>query len=265
MIEGTNRTLNLYRGGTYRFYVNAVGHPFYFTTDDGSHFTPGTYFGEYTLGVTGTREEVGAGVQTEGDPTFLWDNDDSGVPKYAVVEITIAESAPDTLFYQCGWHGSMGGVINVIDVPVTEVGEDIIVYYHHGQDNMYTPLHIKDKIVVDNGTSTDYFQVQPEPENAFPVKGTQAQIPGSGNLLTAAGLGITPTVQVRNIELGTEQWVDEVVMNKGVGAESFVVSNNFTGNAKFYISTKAGERTNFTLSNGCHSNEHPFFPAIFFI
>jgi len=249
MIEGTNRTLNLYRGGTYRFYVNAAGHPFYFTTDDGSHYTPGTYFGEYILGVTGTRTEIGAGIQSEGDIENLWGNDDSGVAKYGVVEITIAETAPDTLFYQCGWHESMGGVINVIDLPSVGVGEPVIVYYHHGQDNMYTPLHIQDKIIVDNGTSTDYFQVQPEPENAFPVKGTQAQIYGLGNLLTAAGLGITPTVQVRNIELGTEQWVDEVEMTKGVGSETFMISNDFTGEAKFYISTKAGERTNFTLSN----------------
>jgi hypothetical protein len=143
----------------------------------------------------------------------------------------------------------MGGVINVVDLPSVDVGEPVIVYYHHGQDNMYTPLHIQDKIIVDNGTSTDYFQVQPVPEFAFPVSGTQAQITGSGNLLTAAGLGITPTVQVRNIELGTEQWVDEVVMTKGVGSETFMVSNNFTGEAVFYISTKAGERTNFTLSN----------------
>jgi hypothetical protein len=249
MIEGTNRTLNLYRGGTYRFHVNSAGHPFYFTTDDGSHFTPGVYFGEYTLGVTGTRTEFGAGVQNEGDILNLWGNDDSGVPKYGVVEITIAESAPDTLFYQCGWHGSMGGVINVVDLPSVGVGEPVIVYYHHGQDNMYTPLHIQDKIVVDNGTGPNFFQVQPVPENAFPVQGTQAQLTGVGNLITAAGLGITPTVQVRNIELGTEQWVDEVEMTKGAGSETFMISNDFTGDAKFYISTKAGERTNFTLSN----------------
>ncbi len=249
MIEGTNRTLNLYRGGTYRFHVNAVGHPFYFTTDDGTHFTPGTYFGEYTLGVTGTRTEVGPGVQSEGDIENLWGNDDSGVPKYGVVEITIAESSPDTIFYQCGWHGSMSGVINVIDLPSTGVGENVVVYYHHGQDNMYTPLHIQDKIIVDNGTGPNFFQVQPVPEYAFPVQGTQAQITGVGNLITAAGLGITPTVEVRNIELGTEQWVDAVVMTKGVGVETFMVSNDFTGTAKFYISTKAGERTNFTLSD----------------
>jgi len=45
----------LYRGSTYTFNVSASGHPFYFTTDNGTAFQAGQYVGEWTLGVTGSR------------------------------------------------------------------------------------------------------------------------------------------------------------------------------------------------------------------
>ena len=48
-----------YRGGTYTININASGHPFYFTTDNGTNFASNTYFGEYTSGVTGSRTDNG--------------------------------------------------------------------------------------------------------------------------------------------------------------------------------------------------------------
>jgi hypothetical protein len=247
MIEGTNRTINLYRGGTYRFRVNAAGHPFYITTDDGSHFTPGAYFGEYLLGVTGSRAEEGAGVQT--DPGSAFGDDASGVPKYEIIEFTVPSVAPDTLYYQCAWHASMIGMLNIIDMPVVEAGDPIVVYFHHGQDNMYTPLHILDKIQVDNGTGPDYFQVQPEPENAFPVAGTQADLLELGNLATATGPGSVPDIQAMNIELGTIQYIDPLAMIPGVGSEQFLVTNSVGGLAKVYLSVDINSRSNILLDN----------------
>tara|TARA_B100000029_G_scaffold516765_1_gene633865 strand:- start:14530 stop:22938 length:8409 start_codon:yes stop_codon:yes gene_type:complete len=248
MIEGTNRTINLYRGGTYRFRVNAPGHPMYITTDDGSHFTPGAYFGEYLLGVSGTRAEEGAGDQnyTGSSPFGL---DGSGVEKYEVLEFTVPSVAPDTLYYQCAWHASMIGTLNIIDIPVVNAGDDIHVYYHHGQDNMYTPIHVLDKILVDNGSSPNYFQVQPEPEHAFPVAGTQADILGTGNLATATGPGDTPSIQAANIELGSEQYIDPVTMIPGIGSEQFLVTNQYNGNAVVYMSTDIDKRANIALNN----------------
>lgn len=248
MIEGTNRTINLYRGGTYRFRVNAAGHPLYVTTDDGSHFTPGAYFGEYLLGVTGTRAEEGAGDQTYAGSSAFGD-DGAGIPKYEILEFTVPTVAPDTLYYQCAWHASMIGIFNIIDIPTVVAGDDIHVYYHHGQDNMYTPLHILDKIVVDNGTGPDYFQVQPEPEYAFPVAGTQADILGTGNLVTATGPGAIPDIQAMNIELGTVQYIDPLSMIPGVGSEQFLVTNNFSGTAVVYLSVPIGQRSDLTLDN----------------
>ena len=249
MIEGTNRTINLYRGGTYRFRVNAAGHPFYVTTDDGSHFTPGAYFGEYLLGVTGSRAEEGAGDQTFAGSSMFGD-DGAGVAKYEIMEFTVPSVAPDTLYYQCAWHASMVGTFNIVDIPTVNAGEDIHVYYHHGQDNMYTPLHILDKIVVDNGTGPDYFQVQPEPEFAFPVAGTQAHIFQTGNLVTATGPGYIPSITAMNIELGTVTYIDSLQMIPGVASEQFLVTNNNPiATAKVYMWVDINQRSDIQLDN----------------
>ena len=249
MIEGTNRTINLYRGGTYRFRVNAAGHPLYVTTDDGSHFTPGAYFGEYLLGVTGSRAEEGQGDQTFAGSSMFGD-DGAGIPKYEILEFTVPSVAPDTLYYQCAWHASMIGEFNIIDIPVVTAGDDIVVYYHHGQDNMYTPLHVLDKIVVDNGTGPDYFQVQPEPEFAFPVSGTQNDILGLGNLVTATGPGYVPSIKAMNIELGTIEYIPSILMIPGVGSEQFLVTNaNPAALAKVYMWVDINQRSDIQLDN----------------
>ena len=249
MIEGTNRTINLYRGGTYTFKINSAGHPIYVTTDDGSHFTPGAWFGEYLLGVQNSRAEEGLGDQTEGDILDLWGVDDDGVTKYDTMTWTVPEVSPDVMYYQCAWHASMMGQFNILDLPVVNAGDDIVVYFHHGQDNMYTPLHIRDKILVDNGTGPDYFQVQPEPENGFPVKGTQADILNTGNQLTATGAGAIPVIQAMNIELGTIQYIEPLSMIPGIGSEQFLVTNDVSGLAKVYFSVDIDKRSDIELSN----------------
>lgn len=270
MIEGTNRTLNFYRGGTYRFHINAPGHDLYITTDSGTNFIEGAWFGEYTLGVTGSRAEYNSQAsQTDGEKchngigansadciadggVWLLNNfglDDAGLPKYEVLEFTVSEYAPDTLYYQCVWHESMMGIINILDMPVTNAGEDVVVYFHHGQDNMYTPIHIQDKIAIDNGSGPNYFQVLPVPENTFPVAGTIAHNNDTGNLLSAAGPGIVPRVEAMNIELGTEQWMPQAQMTAGYGSETFLTTGDFTGDALFYISLDQGERSDFSLHN----------------
>lgn len=249
MIEGTNRTINLYRGGTYRFKINSAGHPIYITTDDGSHFTPGAYFGEYLLGVQNSRAEEGPGVQSEGPAEDLWGYDDSGVAKYEILEWTVPEVSPNTMYYQCGWHASMMGTFNILDLPVVNAGENVVVYFHHGQDNMYTPLHIRDKILVDNGTSDDYFQVLPIPANPFPVPGTQADLLGTNNALTATGPGDIPYIQAMNIELGTVSYIDPLQMIPGIGSEQFLVTNSVGGLAKVYFSVDVDKRSDITLDN----------------
>lgn len=110
----------LYRGGTYTFSVNASGHPFYLTTDNGTNFSTATYFGEYTSGVTNSRTQ-------SGNLTF-----------------TVPANAPDTLYYQCGNHSSMRGAITIKDLSVeTNNNGNYIVYAQHGQEGHKTPIELR--------------------------------------------------------------------------------------------------------------------------
>ena len=120
----------LYRGSTYTFNVDAAGHPFYFTTDDGTNHGANAYVGEYTLGVTGSRTDVGQ------------------------ITFTVPNDAPDTLFYQCGIHQSMRGQITIRDLEVPENTDPITgevtttLVFQHGQEGMKSNLLIKDPVPV---------------------------------------------------------------------------------------------------------------------
>ena len=118
---GDNVTVGpLYRGSTYTFNVSASGHPFYFTTDNGTAFQAGQYVGEWTLGVTGSRTESGT------------------------VTFQVPESAPDTLYYQCGNHSSMRGIIRIQDLEVeTNDNGNFIIYGQHGQEMHSQKIEIR--------------------------------------------------------------------------------------------------------------------------
>ena len=103
-----NPILTLYRGNTYNFNVNAKGHPFWIMTEpyknkvslDGSTSTI------FDTGVTNNGAD-------EGTVTFT-------VP---------TTGAPDTLYYQCGNHDAMYGILQIKDVTSTtaiNVEDDII-------------------------------------------------------------------------------------------------------------------------------------------
>ena len=118
-----NPTLGpLRRGGTYTFNVNATGHPFYLTTDNGSNFAAGSYNNEYTAGVTGSRTQNGQLV------------------------FTVPANAPDTLYYQCGNHSSMRGQINIKNLEVeTNSSGNYVVYFQHSQEGHMTPVELRPK------------------------------------------------------------------------------------------------------------------------
>src|SRR6056300_1634686 len=119
--KGDNPNIGpLYRGGTYTFNVSATGHPLYFTTDNGTNFASGTYFGEYTDGVTGSRTEDGT------------------------VTIVVPNDAPDTLYYQCGNHSPMRGAITVKDLAIeTNINGNYIIYAQHTQEGHKTPIELR--------------------------------------------------------------------------------------------------------------------------
>lgn len=120
---GSNPMLGpLRRGGTYTFNLsaNVTGHPFYLTTDDGTNYVSGSFVGEYTNGVTGSRNQSGT------------------------VVFTVPQNAPNTLYYQCGNHASMRGNITIKDLAV-EVNNDgnYVLYFQHTQEMHSTPVEIK--------------------------------------------------------------------------------------------------------------------------
>ena len=127
--EGDNPPIGpLYRGTTYTFEVTATGHPFYFTTDDGTNYVSGNYVGEYTSGVTNSRTDNGT------------------------ITFTVPSDAPDTLYYQCGIHGAMQGEITIRDVAVESTtvdnDEQITLYFQHGQEHHVTPIVVKDPVPI---------------------------------------------------------------------------------------------------------------------
>ena len=93
-----NPILKLYRGNTYKFNVKAQGHPFWIMTEpykdqlsaDGSTSTL------YSTGVTNNGAD-------EGTVTF-----------------TVPTGAPDTLYYQCGNHDAMYGILQIRTVDATQ-------------------------------------------------------------------------------------------------------------------------------------------------
>jgi hypothetical protein len=87
LIDGvSNGSITLTRGGTYTFNVNASGHPFYIQTTGNGYNSNNVY----STGVTGAGTQVGT------------------------VTFVVPNNAPDTLFYQCQYHSSMYGQINII-------------------------------------------------------------------------------------------------------------------------------------------------------
>ena len=93
---GDNPTLTLYRGNTYKFEVNAKGHPFYIKTAK-------------TDGSTSQYESDSSG--------YVSDNGaDNGTVTFTVPATDASSALPDILFYACANHTSMQGSIIIEDL-----------------------------------------------------------------------------------------------------------------------------------------------------
>jgi hypothetical protein len=92
VIDGANNpTLNLLRGFTYEFDVNASGHPFWIQTVPAPYSSGNVY----NNGVTNNGAQVGK------------------------ITFAVPFDAPNTLYYVCEFHSSMAGTINITDVGPT--------------------------------------------------------------------------------------------------------------------------------------------------
>jgi hypothetical protein len=114
--DSADPKLVVYRGLDYQFSMDALGHPFYLTTDDGTGYVSGTYVGEYTTNVTGSRTDSG------------------------VITWTVDATAPDTLYYVCGNHGEMSGEIEVRDqgTAIGGLSNDVIYNLTRVNDSRLT-------------------------------------------------------------------------------------------------------------------------------
>jgi hypothetical protein len=90
-INGNNNpTINLIRGFTYYFSVNASGHPFWIKTSQVTGIG-----NAYTSGITNNGTQVGT------------------------ITFTVPLDAPSTLYYICQFHSSMAGQFNISDLGPT--------------------------------------------------------------------------------------------------------------------------------------------------
>jgi hypothetical protein len=81
-----NPDLTLKRKGTYTFNVEAPGHPFLIKSVEGT-----TTANQYDLGVSNNGAETGT------------------------ITFTVPSDAPNTLYYNCEFHGSMTGKFSIVD------------------------------------------------------------------------------------------------------------------------------------------------------
>ena len=102
-----NPTMTLYRGNTYKFVLNSAGHPFYIMT-----------------------EPFKTGIAVDGSTSVIYSNGvtGNGTGK-GIVTFTVPVDAPDVLYYQCGTHGAMSGILRIQTISETtkiDVAHDIL-------------------------------------------------------------------------------------------------------------------------------------------
>jgi hypothetical protein len=187
--NGDNKGIGpLYRGSTYTFNLAAslANHPFYITTDNGTGFVANTYVGEYTTGVTGSRNNGSAGQTT--------------------LVFTVPNGAPDTLYYQCGVHSMMRGTITIKTLAVeTNINGNYVIYFQHTHEGHKTPIEIRpipslvNQMCVVYDASVNKFVPQDLAtyvENTPSFKNKIREVAGTATLVAADGVAVVPTVAI---------------------------------------------------------------------
>jgi plastocyanin len=187
--NGPNKNLGpLYRGGTYTFNLHSsiASHPFYLTTDNGSGFVANTYVGEYTTGVTGSRNNG-----TTGKTTLVF---------------TVPSNAPDTLYYQCGVHSAMRGTITIKSLAVeTNINGNYVIYFQHTGEGHKTPIEIRpipslvNQMCVVYDASVGKFVPQDMAtyvENTPSFKNKIREVAGTATLVAGNDVVVVPSVSI---------------------------------------------------------------------
>ena len=158
-----NPILTLYRGNTYKFNVDAKGHPLWIMTEPykDSVAADGSTSTIYSTGVTNNGTDGGT------------------------VTFTVPTGAPDTLYYQCGNHDSMYGTLYIRTISTTDKldpDKDIIGVKNYSLRtlDLSNGMKIKFKDSILGGAST--------------YKGKQYYVDGVGDAITLTNVEdlITP-------------------------------------------------------------------------
>ena len=189
VVEGDNPNIGpMYRGSTYTFTLDAslAGHPFYLSTDNGANYVSGSYVGEYVTGVTGSRNDGSTGKTT--------------------LSFAVPADAPDNLYYQCGNHSSMRGVITIKDlaVEVNDAG-NFVVYFQHTHEGMKTPIELRPLPTLVNQMCLVYDasnnQFVPQDlatyvENTPSFKNKIKEVAGTATLVAADGTSLVASIKL---------------------------------------------------------------------
>lgn len=175
-----------YRGGTYTVDINAVGHPFYFTTDNGTGFVAGDYIGEWTSGVTNSRTDNGT------------------------ITFTVPSNAPDELYYQCGNHANMRGTIRVKDLAVEQnENGNYIIYGQHSQEQHVQKMEIRpiptltsQMCLVYDATTSKFVpqDLSTYVENTPAFKNKIKEVAGTATLVAPDGTSLVASVEIYSLE-----------------------------------------------------------------
>jgi len=175
-----------YRGGTYTVDINAVGHPFYFTTDNGTGFVAGDYIGEWTSGVTNSRADNGT------------------------ITFTVPLNAPDELYYQCGNHANMRGTIRVKDLTVEQnENGNYIIYGQHSQEKHAQKIEIRpiptltsQMCLVYDATTSKFVpqDLSTYVENTPAFKNKIKEVAGTATLVAPDGTSLVASVEIYSLE-----------------------------------------------------------------
>ena len=187
--DGDNRTLGpLYRGGSYTFTLDSSisGNPFYFTTDNGTNWSANAYYGEYTTGVTGSRNNGTTGKTT--------------------IKIVVDATAPDVLFYQSATDANKRGAIVIKDLAVeTNINGNYVLYFQHTGEGHKTPVEIRpipslvnQMCVVYDATVGKFVpqDLATYVENTPSFKNKIREVAGTATLIAPNGVAVVPTVLV---------------------------------------------------------------------
>ena len=140
--------LILQRGDTYNFKFSSpesgstgytgVNHPFYIST--GTPWSSGTYTGEYTTGVTGSRAYYGG--------------------TYSTLEFTVPSNAPDTLYYHSATSNNPVKLV-VVDNPITKINEATETFYKNEWNKNLGSKKLKQRLVQEHTVSNTNLTTNP--------------------------------------------------------------------------------------------------------